>query len=106
MSANPMGDVNLSAEDRALLDEFLNENTLFYGPDPDIMRKHGLMARSPREERLLSGVLDANRMNLVRGRIESALEEGYNMCEQMGVAPGAKWGDLVTSVFTAAGDMA
>lgn len=106
MSANPMGDVHLSREDQALLDEFLNENQLFYGPDPEIMRKHGLMARSAREERLLTGVLDANRMNLVRGRIESALEEGYNMCEQMGVAPGAKWGDLVTSVFTAAGDMA
>ncbi len=96
----------LNDAERALLDEFLSENQLFYGPDPEIVRNHGLMPRSALEERLLGAALDANRINLVRGRIESALEEGYNMCEQMGVAPGAKWGDLVTSVFTAAGDMA
>ncbi len=104
--SNLDGQAELNAEEQALLDEFVNENRLFYGPDPDIMRNHGLMPRTTVEERLLSGDLDVNRINLVRGRIASALEEGYNMVEQMGVAPGAKWGDFVTSVFTASGDMA
>lgn len=98
-------DTRLSDEERALLDEFLSANQLFYAPDPTIMRHHGLEPRAEIEERLLTSDLDLNRMNLVRGRIESALEEGFNMVEQMGVAPGAKWGDLVTAVFTVAGDL-
>ncbi|MEE2983873.1 MAG: hydantoinase B/oxoprolinase family protein [Pseudomonadota bacterium] len=105
-SVTNLGEQDLSAEERALLDEFLSENQLFYGPDPDIMRDHGLAPRTPEEETLLNSDLDVNRMNLVRGRIESALEEGFNMVEQMGVAPGAKWGDLVTAIFTTKGDMA
>src|SRR3546814_12763061 len=28
------------------------------------------------------------------------------MCNQMGAAPGAKWGDLVTGIYTAQGDLA
>jgi N-methylhydantoinase B/oxoprolinase/acetone carboxylase alpha subunit len=32
--------------------------------------------------------------------------EGFEMLENMGAAPGAKWGDLVTGVFSAAGDLA
>ncbi|MGB1882939.1 MAG: hydantoinase B/oxoprolinase family protein, partial [Gammaproteobacteria bacterium] len=96
----------LSAEEQSLLDQFVNDNTLFYGPDPDIVRNHGLMARTAAEEQALDADVDINRVNLVRGRIESALEEGFTMVEKMGVAPGAKWGDLVTAVFTASGDMA
>jgi len=96
----------LSSEEQSLLDQFVSDNQLFYGPDPDIVRNHGLMPRSAEEERVLAGDVDVNRVNLVRGRLDSALEEGYNMVEKMGVAPGAKWGDLVTAVFTASGDMA
>lgn len=96
----------LSDEEQSLLDAFVSENQLFYGPDPSIVRNHGLMPRSMEEERVLNGDVDVNRINLVRGRLDSALEEGYNMVEKMGVAPGAKWGDLVTAVFTASGDMA
>lgn len=96
----------LDAGEEALLRQFVDDHKLFYGPDPEIVRNHGLMPRSADEERLLDGDVDVNRLNLVRGRIESALEEGFTMVEKMGVAPGAKWGDLVTAVFTAAGDMA
>ena len=96
----------LSADEQALLNEFVNDHQLFYGPDPDIVRNHGLMPRSPEEQRVLGGNVDVNQVNLVRGRLDSALEEGYNMVEKMGVAPGAKWGDLVTAIFTASGDMA
>ncbi|MFT4564328.1 MAG: acetone carboxylase alpha subunit [Gammaproteobacteria bacterium] len=99
-------DTRLSADEQALLDQFVSDNQLFYGPDPAIVRDHGLTARSAEEERVLNGEIDINRVNLVRGRLDSALEEGYNMVEKMGVAPGAKWGDLVTAVFTASGDMA
>ena len=96
-------EASLSADEQSLLDQFVNDNQLFYGPDPAIVRNHGLMPRTPEEERVMSASVDVNQVNLVRGRLESALEEGYNMVEKMGVAPGAKWGDLVTAVFTAHG---
>lgn len=96
---------DLSAEEQALLTQFIDDNQLFYGPDPDIVRDHRLEPRSEEEERVLCDELDINKINLVRGRLDSALEEGYNMIEKMGVAPGAKWGDLVTAVFTKSGDM-
>ena len=102
----PVTTNDLSAEEQSLLDQFVNDNTLFYGPDPDIVRNHGLMPRTAAEEQALAADIDINRVNLVRGRVESALEEGFTMVEKMGVAPGAKWGDLVTAVFTASGDMA
>jgi len=96
---------NLSEEDRKLYEEFLVENQLFYGPDPEIMMDHTLSPRSDIEEKLLSSDLDMQKINLVRGRLSSALEESFNMVEQMGVAPGAKWGDLVTAIFTENGDL-
>ncbi len=77
----------LSDDERALLDAFLSEHQRVYGPDPEIMRNHGLMPRSAIELRGLSGELDVDKVNLVRSRIASALEEGYNMVEKMGVAP-------------------
>ena len=96
----------LNAEDAALYEQFLVENRLFYGPDPEIMEDHTLAPRSGDEDRLLSdSSLDMQKVNLVRGRLTAALQESFNMVEQMGVAPGAKWGDLVTSIFTASGDM-
>ncbi len=96
----------LSTEEQALLDQFLTDNQLFYGPDPDIMSDHGLAARSEAENRALSSKFDTQQANIVRGRLLSALDETHTMVEQMGVAPGAKWGDLVTAIFTASGDMA
>src|SRR3546814_4847004 len=38
--------------------------------------------------------------------INAALSEAFAMCNQMGAAPGAKWGDLVTGIYTAQGDLA
>ncbi len=99
-------DANLSVQERRLLAEFLRDNQLFYGPDPEIMRDHTLSARSDAEARVLSSGPDPNRMNLLRGRLDSALNEAFSMVEQTGVAPGAKWGDLVAAVFTASGDLA
>ena len=101
-----MDNSDLSIKEKKLLKEFIDDNQLFYGPDPEIVRNHELMPRTKEEARILKSGMDANRVNLVRGRLESALEEGFNMVEKMGVAPGAKWGDLVTAVFTSSGDMA
>ena len=41
----------------------------------------------------------------MRGLINSALSEAFTMVNQMGAAPGAKWGDLVTAIYTAQGDL-
>jgi len=95
----------LSADEQALLDTFLDEHSLFYGPDPAIMRDHTIGPRSAIEDELLNGELDPHALNLVRGRLHAALDETYDMVEQMGTAPGAKWGDLVTGVYTATGDL-
>ncbi len=98
-------EASLKDEDRKLYEQFLVENQLFYGPDPEIMDSHQLSPRSAAEERILGVDVDMQKVNLVRGRLDSALQESFTMVEQMGVAPGAKWGDLVTAIFTAEGDM-
>lgn len=95
-----------NVQEQALLGQFLEDNQLFYGPDPAILRSHSIGPRTEIEDRILSGPLDLHKMNLVRGRLIAALDEGFSMVEQMGAAPGAKWGDLVTGVFTASGDLA
>ena len=42
----------------------------------------------------------------IRGLLNAALSEAFTMCNQMGAAPGAKWGDLVSGIYTAQGDLA
>lgn len=96
---------DLPADDQKILDEFLDGNKMFYGPDPEIMDDHGLSPRTDDEERILSSEFDPQLANIVRGRIQSACDESHTMVSQMGVAPGAKWGDFATNVSTAAGDL-
>jgi N-methylhydantoinase B/oxoprolinase/acetone carboxylase alpha subunit len=100
-----MNDMTITAEDKVLLSKFLKDNQLFYGPDPEIMGDHDIGPRSADEERLLSQPTDPHLVNQVRGRILAALDESNTMIEQMGAAPGAKWGDIVASIFTASGDL-
>jgi acetone carboxylase alpha subunit len=95
-----------AAEDQALRDKFLADNTLFLGPDPDIMRNHSVLPRSAAEDTALAGGLDPHEVHHVRGLINAALSEAFTMVNQMGAAPGAKWGDLVTGIYTAQGDLA
>ena len=101
-----MDDVKLSAEDKALLDQFLAEHRLFLGPDPEIMRNHTLTERSQMEQAAIAKNPDPHQIHHIRGLINAALSEGFQMVNQMGAAPGAKWGDLVTGVYTAQGDLA
>jgi acetone carboxylase alpha subunit len=95
-----------AAEDQALREKFLADNTLFLGPDPDIMRNHSVLPRSPAENAALASGLDSHEVHRVRGLINAALSEAFTMVNQMGAAPGAKWGDLVTGIYTAQGDLA
>ncbi|MES2681987.1 MAG: hydantoinase B/oxoprolinase family protein [Pseudomonadota bacterium] len=101
-----MNDHIVSKEDQVLLDKFLADNTLFLGPDPEIMRNHKIQPRSPTEDAILKKGLDRHEVHHIRGLINAALSEAFTMVNQMGAAPGAKWGDLVTGVYTAQGDLA
>ena len=92
--------------DDELREKFLKDNRLFLGPDPEIMRDHTLSPRTPEEDATLEAGLDVHRVNHIRGLVNAALSEGFTMVNQMGAAPGAKWGDLVTGIYTASGDLA
>ena len=69
------------------------------------MRDHSFGPRSAYEDSVFAKPLDPHRLNHVRSLINAALDESYTMVEQMGAAPGAKWGDLVTAIFTPTGDL-
>lgn len=99
-------EVDLTKEDAALRDRFLAENRLFLGPDPEIMRDHSIRPRTADEVAALRAPLDPHQVNHVRGLINAALSESFQMVNQMGAAPGAKWGDLVTGIYTQGGDLA
>src|SRR5467141_2108944 len=90
-----------AADEQSLLDKFLTDHRLFLGPDPEIMRAHQVNPRSPAEEAILKKGLDAHQVHHIRGLINSALSEAFTMVNQMGAAPGAKCGDLVTGIYTA-----
>lgn len=78
-------------EDQALMNKFLADNTLFLGPDPEIMRNHSLTPRSAMEEEALKNGVDTHQVHHIRGLLNSALGEAFTMVNQMGAAPGAKW---------------
>lgn len=100
-----MNDMTNEFSEQKILDKFLEENKLFHAPDPEIMEDHRIAPRSESEESVLSGGMDPHLVNEVRGRLLAALDESNTMIEQMGAAPGAKWGDIVTAIFTASGDL-
>ena len=95
-----------SAEEQALVERFLSDNRLFLGPDPEIMRNHTVGPRSAAEQEILQRGLNPHEVHHVRGLLNAALSEAFTMCNQMGAAPGAKWGDLVSGIYTAQGDLA
>lgn len=95
----------LTSQEREWVDQFMDETTLFLGPDREIMRSHHIASRSEFEDECMSRGIDPLQVDRIRKRLAGALDEGYEMCEAMGAAPGAKWGDLTTAVYTAAGDV-
>ncbi len=85
--------------------EFLRETSLFLAPDPEIMENHGIEPRTALEERSLGAERDPARLEIVRERLLAGANESFDMLESMGAAPGAKWGDCVSAIFTASGDL-
>jgi len=96
---------NSALQDQELIEKFLKDTTLFLGPDPEIMRDHSIMPRTPEEEKAMESFTDLNQIASIRDRLQSACEEGFEMVEQMGAAPGAKWGDIITGIYSASGDL-
>jgi N-methylhydantoinase B/oxoprolinase/acetone carboxylase alpha subunit len=92
--------------EKSLIQKFLEENVLFLGPDPEIMENHACVPITAREQAALASFSDLNAVNLVRHKLQTACNESFDMVEQMGAAPGAKWGDLISGVWTAHGDLA
>jgi len=105
-SIKPSAAKTPSAEEIALIKKFLSDTTLFLGPDPEIMRRHDLMPRSAEEIEAIKQVDDVHTIAKIRDRVQAGCDEGYEMVEAMGAAPGAKWGDVITGVYTASGDLA
>ena len=95
----------LTDQEQQWVDKFMDETTLFLGPDPAIMRHHEIMPRSAYEEECISQGIDPIEIDRIRKRLAGALDEAFEMCESMGAAPGAKWADLSCAVYTAEGDV-
>ncbi len=93
-------------QEKSIIEKFLEENVLFLGPDEQIMEDHSVVPTTPREQQALDGFRDPDQINLVRHKLQTACNESFDMVEQMGAAPGAKWGDLISGVWTANGDLA
>jgi acetone carboxylase alpha subunit len=96
----------ISSSEALELEQFLLDTTLFLAPDPEIMGTHDLAPRTQREERILKQDVDPTQLLLIRDRLLAGANEAFEMMEQMGAAPGAKWGDLITGIYSASGDLA
>jgi len=87
-----------------LVEKFLNETTLFLGPEPEMMQDHTLAPITEREIEAIKNV-DPSVLSIARSKMQAGTNESFEMLEQIGAAPGAKWGDLVCGIFTAEGDL-
>lgn len=93
--------------ERSLIEQFLDDNVLFLGPDPEIMRDHSVSTPTAMEEAAVAAWADRpDDINLIRNRLQTACNESFDMVEQMGAAPGAKWGDLIAGIYSSQGDLA
>lgn len=88
------------------IENFLKNQTVFIGPDPEIMVDHGLAPRTAREETLLERDWNRDRVGLLRDRLVSNCNETWEVLSAIASSPGAKWGDCITGIWTASGDLA
>jgi len=95
----------LSEQEQQWVDKFMDETTLFLGPDPAIMRHHEIMPRTEYEQECITHGINVLEIDRIRKRLAGSLDEAFEMCESMGAAPGAKWADLSVAVYTAEGDV-
>ncbi|MBO6633183.1 hydantoinase B/oxoprolinase family protein [Parvibaculum sp.] len=98
-------DMDIGGAPSAAVQDFLKETSLYLAPDPEIMNNHGLEPRTAFEDQCIGKEGDPVRLEIVRERILAGVNESYEMLENMGAAPGAKWGDCVSAVYTASGDL-
>lgn len=98
-------DMDITGASSSAAAKFLSETNLYLSPDPEIMNNHGLEPRTAFEDKCIGQEGDPVRLEIVRERILAGVNESYDMLENMGAAPGAKWGDCVSAVYTASGDL-
>ena len=88
------------------IENFLKDQKVFIGPDPEIMQSHTLAPRTEREQHLLQQPWNRSRAGLLRDRLVSNCNETWEIMTQIASSPGARWGDAITGVWTASGDLA
>jgi N-methylhydantoinase B/oxoprolinase/acetone carboxylase alpha subunit len=90
----------------AFFADLLESQPVMYGPDPRIVGNHRLAPRTRHEEEALRRITDEVDLVIASNRLEVICESAKEMLEQIGAAPGAKWGDLTCGLYTAKGDLA
>jgi N-methylhydantoinase B/oxoprolinase/acetone carboxylase alpha subunit len=95
-----------SPQTEAFFADLLQAQPVMYGPDPKIVGNHRLAPRTEHEERALKRVTEEVDLVIASNRLEVICESAKEMLEQIGAAPGAKWGDLTCGIYTAKGDLA
>lgn len=111
MATNPTTPDSASAEDEAAaleaeVQEFLHKTVLYRGPDREIMRNHKPAPRTALEERAIAAGTDDLTKTIIRNRLQTSANEAKDMLMHIASAPSAKWGDLISGIFTASGDLA
>lgn len=98
--------MNITTTEASDLTRFLESNIAFLAPDDEIMRDHQMAVRSAREEAALRDGGDPHLYGEIRRYLQGALDDSYDISENMVVAPGGRFGDMTTALFTASGDHA
>ena len=93
-------------DESSQLAAFIAANVPFLAPDPEIMRDHHMAPRSAQEERALANPGNEYLYDEIRAFLQGALDDNFEITENMIVAPAARFGDMTTAIFTGAGDHA
>lgn len=96
----------VSSAEQAIIDKFVHENIAFLEPDQEIQRNHHTNPRNERENVIIEAGLDSHKMAEIRGNLQAALDETFNIAEMTVATPAAQCGDMSTAYFTADGDLA
>jgi N-methylhydantoinase B/oxoprolinase/acetone carboxylase alpha subunit len=95
-----------SSRTEAFFADLLQGQPVMYGPNPAIVGDHRLAPRTTDEEAALRRITNSLDLVIAANRLEVICESAKEMLEQIGAAPGAKWGDLTCGLYTASGDLA
>lgn len=85
---------------------FIAANIPFLAPDQAIMHDHRMNPRSSHEERALARPGREYIYSEIRNFLQGSLEDNWDICQNMCVAPAARFGDMTTAIFTGTGDHA